>query len=85
MSTQTEVTMDDLRELVADAAELDPAEITDDAAFGAELEVDSLTTLEITMRLEKKYGIKIAEDELLEVTSLASVRDLVAGKLAAAS
>lgn len=79
------VDKDELRTLVADAIELEPDEVTDTADFVSELEVDSLTTLEITMRLEKKYGIKMAEEELLEITSLDSVHALVTAKLSAAS
>jgi acyl carrier protein len=85
MTTQTEVDKDELRELVADAIELEPGEISDDADFVSQLEVDSLTTLEITMRLEKRYGIKMAEEELLEITSLNRVHELVIAKLGAAS
>ncbi|MFC6090110.1 acyl carrier protein [Saccharothrix sp. BKS2] len=80
-----DVDKNELRTLVADAIELEPEEVTDTADFVSELEVDSLTTLEITMRLEKKYGIKMAEEELLEITSLNRVHELVTAKLAATS
>ncbi|MBV9161230.1 MAG: acyl carrier protein [Pseudonocardiales bacterium] len=76
---------DELRLLVADVIELEPNEVSDTADFVSELEVDSLTMLEITMRLEKKYGIKVVEDELLEITSLNRVHKLVTAKLAAVS
>ena len=76
---------DELRLLVADVIELKPNEVSDTADFVSELEVDSLTMLEITMRLEKKYGIKMVEEELVEITSLNRVHELVTAKLAAVS
>jgi acyl carrier protein len=77
------VDKDELRLLVADTIELEPKEVTDTADFGSELEVDSLTTLEITSRLEKKYGIRMVEEELVEITSLNRLYELVTAKLAA--
>lgn len=80
-----DIDKDELRLLVADAIELEPDEVTDTADFISELDVDSLTTLEITMRLEKKYGIKMAEEEMFELTSLNRVHELVTAKLATMS
>ncbi|MCA2218261.1 acyl carrier protein [Jidongwangia harbinensis] len=79
--TASTVDIEELRTLVADALELTPAEITDDASFADDLEVDSLTALEVAVRVEKHYGIKLAEPEFKQLTSLRSVRALVDAKL----
>jgi acyl carrier protein len=76
---------EELRSLIADTIDVDLAEVTDDADFVNELEVDSLMALEITVRLEKKYGVKIEEAELAEVTTLESTFQLLDGKLRATS
>jgi acyl carrier protein len=87
MSEQLAVRLDkeELRSLIADTIDVDLNEVTDDADFVNELEVDSLMALEITVRLEKKYGVKIAEAELAEVTTLESTFQLLGGKLRATS
>lgn len=72
---------EDLRELIADIIDVPVAEIGDDVHFVEDLEVDSLMALEITVRLEKRYGVKLADTELAEVTTLRGTYDLLDGKL----
>jgi acyl carrier protein len=83
--SENHVTVPDgeLRDLVAEALDLPVDEITEEASFVDDLEVDSLTTLEIVVRLEKRYGVKVAEEDFSRLTSLAGVRELLAHKLAA--
>ncbi|MDQ1026954.1 acyl carrier protein [Streptomyces umbrinus] len=70
-----------LRDLVADVLDLDVAEVTDDAHFMDDLDVDSLMALEITVRLEKEYGVRLAEAELASITSLQGTYRLLERKL----
>ncbi|MEU8961413.1 acyl carrier protein [Streptomyces sp. NPDC048491] len=72
-----------LRDLVADVLDLDVAEVTDDAHFTEELDVDSLMALEITVRLEKEYGVDLSEPELAAITSLRGTYELLDRKLRA--
>ncbi|MFF3145332.1 acyl carrier protein [Streptomyces sp. NPDC057927] len=83
MSENTAVAVDteELRSLVADALELPVEEVTDEAHFVDELQVDSLMALEIVVNLEKKYGIKVAESDFKQVSNLLQVRALVDSKL----
>ncbi|MFF0445687.1 acyl carrier protein [Streptomyces sp. NPDC004609] len=71
-----------LRDLVAEVLDLDTAEVTDTAHFTEDLDVDSLMALEITVRLEKEYGVRLAEDELTSISSLGATYDLLVRKLA---
>lgn len=84
MSENTAVAVDteELRSLVADALELPAEEVTDEANFVDDLQVDSLMALEIVVNLEKKYGIKVAESDFKQVSNLLQVRSLVDSKLA---
>jgi acyl carrier protein len=75
---------EELRGFVADVLDVDQESVTDDAHFVAELGVDSLKALEVLVALERKYQIKISEDEVRDMTTFAEVRDLVQGKLVAA-
>jgi acyl carrier protein len=83
MSMSVEQTLDpeDLRRFVADVLDVEVDSVTDDAHFVAELGVDSLKALEVLVALERKYQIKISEDEVRDMTTFAEVRDLVAGKV----
>ncbi|MFG1796128.1 acyl carrier protein [Nocardia sp. NPDC049149] len=74
----------ELRAFVADELEFAADEITDTAEFAADLGVDSLSAMELIVVLQKKYRVKLREDELPEVLSLGVLYDLIADKLRAA-
>ncbi|WP_069163321.1 acyl carrier protein [Nocardia altamirensis] len=74
----------ELRAFVADELEFSADEITDTAEFAADLGVDSLSAMELIVVLQKKYRVKLREDELPEVLSLGVLYDLIADKLRAA-
>ncbi|MBB5940152.1 acyl carrier protein [Streptomyces zagrosensis] len=84
MATQADVHRDELRELVADALDVEPESLTDDARFIEDLEVDSLVALEMSVILERRYEVKIDEKEIAEIRRLPDVHDLLVRKLAAA-
>ncbi|MFE5024002.1 acyl carrier protein [Streptomyces sp. NPDC056656] len=82
MSSITQIAFDkeELRSLIADVLELDVEEVTDDADFVQDLEVDSLMALAIVFRLEKQYGVKLEERDLKQVSSLIQVLQLITDK-----
>lgn len=86
MSDQSVALLDkeDLRGTVADVLDVEEASVTDDALFVDDLGVDSLMALEVMVVLEKKYGVKLTEEELREVSCLQKAHDLIAEKLKAA-
>jgi acyl carrier protein len=71
---------EELRSLIADAIQLDAEEVTDDADFVQDLDVDSLMALAIVARLEKQYGVKLQESDLKQVSSLTQVLQLITDK-----
>jgi acyl carrier protein len=71
---------EELRSLIADAIQLDAEEVTDDADFVQDLDVDSLMALAIVARLEKQYGVKLQESDLKQVSSLSQVLQLITDK-----
>jgi len=66
------MTIEKVKELLADHLEMDVAEITEDATFES-LGVDSLDTVEIMMEMEDEFGIEIKPAEVGK-----SVKELVA-------
>ncbi len=67
-----------LRAIVAEVAEID--EVPDTEPF-KELGIDSMMAIEIVAEVERRYKIKIPEQELEQVRDLDSVVTLVASKL----
>ena len=74
---------EELRVFVADVLDIDPATLTDDAHFVAELGLDSLKALEVMIALEKKFDIKISEDEVKDMINFSEVTELVESKIGA--
>ncbi|KUJ66206.1 polyketide-8 synthase acyl carrier protein [Streptomyces albus subsp. albus] len=73
--------IDELRTVVADVLDVDEEELTDEADFVEDLGVDSLMALEVMVVLEKKYSIKLGEEELKKITCLRTAYDLIDEKL----
>lgn len=72
---------EDLRQTVAEVLDIDDEDLTDDAHFIEDLEVDSLMALEVMVVLERKYGVKLEESELKQVITLEKAYSLLDAKL----
>ena len=62
------MTADDIRaglaEILAEVADVTPDQVSDDKSFTDDLDVDSLSMVEVAMAAEEKFGVKIPDDEL---------------------
>ncbi|MFB6889891.1 acyl carrier protein [Kitasatospora sp. NPDC056327] len=70
-----------LRALLADVLDVDVADVSDTAHFVDDLGVDSLMALEITVRLEEEYPVRLSEDELTRLSTLDETHALLLAKL----
>lgn len=61
-----------VRELLAEAAGVDPAVVTADARF-ADLGLDSVTALALLGRLEESFDVTIAPEDALHLTTVGAV------------
>lgn len=61
---------EEIRNIIAEIIEKEPAEITPDAKFFEDLGVDSMMALEIMAAIEKKYRISISEEKLAQLVTL---------------
>ncbi|MEU2059728.1 acyl carrier protein [Streptomyces sp. NPDC013455] len=84
MPEPTTLDLEDLRATIAEIVDVDVDEVTDTADFKEDLDVDSLLALEILVRLERKYQVKLSESNLQKVRSLKETYDLLAEQLEAA-
>ncbi|MFE9680387.1 acyl carrier protein [Streptomyces sp. NPDC002701] len=60
-----------------------PADRLRPAATLGELDIDSLTTVEISIRVERDLGVPVADDELQPDLTLAELADLIESRRAA--
>jgi len=60
----------EIRSLIADIIEMEPNEINPDAHLVEDLGMDSMMALEILASIEKKYKIKIPEEDLPKITTV---------------
>ena len=61
----------ELRDIIAEVAELDdPQVVTDEANLYADLGLDSMQALEIVLEIERRLDITVSENDLREIQSL---------------
>ncbi len=67
----------ELRALIAEIVEIEPDKITPEANFVEDLGMDSMMALEILASIEKRYKLRIPEENLTKVTSLNKTVEIV--------
>jgi acyl carrier protein len=72
--SQTEDVLAGLAEILEEVAGVDPADVTPEKTFIDDLDVDSLSMVEVVVAAEEKFGVKIPDDD---VKSLKTVGDAV--------
>ena len=53
-----------LAEILNEVADVDADAVSDEKSFVDDLDVDSLSMVEVAMAAEEKFGVKIPDDEL---------------------
>jgi acyl carrier protein len=53
-----------LASILEEVADVSAADVTDEKSFTDDLDVDSLSMVEVAMAAEEKFGVKIPDDEL---------------------
>lgn len=66
-----------LRDAAVEVLSVDADQVTEDAAFGDDLDADSLDLVELVMAVEDKLGLSIGEDELGDVKTVGDAVDLI--------
>jgi acyl carrier protein len=72
--------VDDLRRLVAQVLDVEPADVTDEARFVEDLGGDSLQAVEVLVELEKQYGVTFTKADVASLTSFPKVCELITAK-----
>ena len=53
-----------LASILDEVADVSPDDVSDEKSFVDDLDVDSLSMVEVAMAAEEKFGVKIPDDEL---------------------
>lgn len=64
-----------IAEIIEEVTGIEPSEVTIEKSFVDDLDIDSLSMVEIAVQTEDKYGVKIPDEDL---ASLRTVGDVVA-------
>lgn len=71
-----------IKSIIADVANLDPAEIDDQATFIEDLELDSLSLLEVGVDIDYQFKLGVSDERLKELRSVQDAIELVQQVLA---
>ena len=74
-----------LRDKAVEMLEVDADAVQEDRSFVEDLQVDSLSLVELVMELEDVFGVELPEQELTDVKTIGAFVDVIHGKLGAAS
>ena len=66
-----------LAEIVEEVAGIDTADVTTEKSFVDDLDIDSLSMVEIAVQAEDKFGVKIPDDELAKLTTVQDAVDYI--------
>jgi acyl carrier protein len=65
-------------EIVEEVAGIEPTEVTVEKSFVDDLDIDSLSMVEIAVQAEDKFGVKIPDDQLAELKTVGDAVDYIA-------
>jgi acyl carrier protein len=74
MALSQDAVLAGIKDIVVEVAGIDAGKIAMDKKFTDDLDVDSLSMVEVVVAAEEKFGVKIPDDE---VTKMVTVGDAV--------
>jgi len=60
---------------------IDESKIVPSATFTGDLEMDSLSMVELALAMEDSFGVTLPDEELAKLTTVGEVADLIQSKL----
>jgi len=70
-----------LATILNEVADVNEADVTDDKSFTDDLDVDSLSMVEVAMAAEEKFGVKIPDDELPKLKTVGDAVNYIQSNL----
>lgn len=66
-----------LAEIVEEVTGIEPSEVTPEKSFVDDLDIDSLSMVEIAVQTEDRYGVEIPDEDLAKLRTVQDVVDYV--------
>jgi acyl carrier protein len=86
MPTTGEDTFDRVIAIISEITDIPQAELQPDKSLREDLEMDSLTTIELAVTIQDEFDIEVEDDKLKELKTVQDIVDLVqSARLATAS
>ncbi len=67
-----------LAKIVEEVAGVASAEVTTEKSFADDLDIDSLSMVEITVALEDRFEVKVPDDQVAELTTVGDAVSYIA-------
>jgi acyl carrier protein len=77
--------IDRVDHILIEEFELDPADVVPEARLREDLELDSLDGMDLLVALEKELGIRVDENQLMKLSTVGEVHELLRSHLASAT
>lgn len=70
---------EEIAKILDEVAEIDPATVRMDSVFGSDLDVDSLLMVEIVVVIEERFDIRVPEDSMHDLRTVADLVKMIQG------
>ena len=70
-----------VREHLSAELEVEPGDIAETTRFREDLDADSLDLYELVMELEDTYGVRVSEEDAVEIETVGQAVDFVVARL----
>jgi acyl carrier protein len=68
---------DRVTSLISEITDIPKAELLPDKRLAADLEIDSLTTIELAVTIQDEFNIEVADEKLKELKTIEDIIDLI--------
>ena len=77
MTVSQEEIIAGIAEIIEEVTGIEPSEITPEKSFVDDLDIDSLSMVEIAVAAQDKFGVEIPDDQLKDLKTVQDVIDYV--------
>jgi acyl carrier protein len=71
-----------IKNVLVNAIHVDPAAVTPEAKIREDLDIDSLSAVELALELETEFDVRIEDEELVNLVTVQDIVDIVTAKKA---